>query len=344
MRYPKFLEKGATIGFIAPSFGCTTQPYKTGFENAKLTFEKMGYKIFEGENCSRSDGIGISSTPQSCGRELTESYTGDDCDVIISCGGGELMCEILPFIDFDKIKKAKPKWFLGYSDNTNFTFTSNILADTAAIYGPCAPSFGMKKWHKALQDTWDVMTGEKTGVHGFDTWESESLKSEENPLAEYNLTEKKKLVLMNGKEKADKINIKGRLIGGCLDTLLTLIGTGYDKVGEFIKKYRDDGIIWFLEACDLSVFQIRRGIWQMKNAGWFEGCTGFIFGRPFHFDEPEMGLDRHLAVTAHLEDMNLPVIMDADIGHLPPSMPIISGAVGEIEAKGNDIRIDYHLT
>ena len=32
MRYPKALKEGGTIGFIAPSFACTIEPYKTRFE------------------------------------------------------------------------------------------------------------------------------------------------------------------------------------------------------------------------------------------------------------------------------------------------------------------------
>ena len=31
MRYPDFLSEGGTIGFVAPSFGCATEPYKTTF-------------------------------------------------------------------------------------------------------------------------------------------------------------------------------------------------------------------------------------------------------------------------------------------------------------------------
>ena len=343
MRYPEFLRPGGTIGFAAPSYGCTIEPYKSGFEAAKKRFSKMGYKLFEGRNCSRSDGIGISSSPENCGGELTEMYAGDDCDVIISCGGGELMCEILPFVDFEKIKKAKPKWYLGYSDNTNFTFTSAVLTDTAAIYGPCAPTFGMRDWHKALEDTWGVLTGKSLKAEGYDKWEMESLKTPDNPLEPYNLTEEKRLVLRTGKDAAENVMMEGRMIGGCLDTLLTLIGTPYDKVKEFIQRYKDDGIIWFLEACDLSVYQIRRGLWQMKQAGWFEGVTGFLFGRPMHFDEPEGVLDRHLAVTSHLSDLDVPIIMDADLGHLPPAMPIISGAVGELKAFKDDISIEYVL-
>ena len=72
-------------------------------------------------------------------------------DAIISCGGGELMCEILRYVDFERIAQAKPKWFMGYSDNTNLTFLLTTLCDTAAIYGPCAASFGMKPWHAAIR-------------------------------------------------------------------------------------------------------------------------------------------------------------------------------------------------
>ena len=46
------------------------------------------------------------------------------------------MCEILEYVDWNKIKSAEPKWFMGYSDNTNFTFLLNTIADTARIYGP----------------------------------------------------------------------------------------------------------------------------------------------------------------------------------------------------------------
>ena len=33
MRYPEFLSEGGIIGFVAPSFGCATEPYITGFKN-----------------------------------------------------------------------------------------------------------------------------------------------------------------------------------------------------------------------------------------------------------------------------------------------------------------------
>lgn len=34
MRYPSFIEKGNTIGFVAPSFGCAGEPYYSAFQNS----------------------------------------------------------------------------------------------------------------------------------------------------------------------------------------------------------------------------------------------------------------------------------------------------------------------
>ena len=38
MRYPTFLPENGTIGFVAPSFGCTTEPYLTCFGRAQEVF------------------------------------------------------------------------------------------------------------------------------------------------------------------------------------------------------------------------------------------------------------------------------------------------------------------
>ncbi|MBQ2319750.1 MAG: LD-carboxypeptidase, partial [Lachnospiraceae bacterium] len=282
MRIPEFLKENGSIGFVAPSFGCNIEPYKSAFDNAQKKFTQMGYKMVVGPNCYEGSGIGISNTPEKCGDELNDFIINSKADVIISCGGGELMCETLDFVDFDSINKAKPIWYMGFSDNTNMTFLLPVLCDTAAIYAPCAPAFGMREWHQSVEDAFKILIGKKSTVNGYDKWEKESLKTEENPLEPYNLTEPRILKSFNC---GDEVSMEGRLIGGCLDCLSNLVGTRYDKVREFNNKYKEDGIIWFFEACDLNVMGIRRALWQLKSAGWFENLKGFMVGRPLCFGE-----------------------------------------------------------
>lgn len=386
MRYPKHLPQGGTIGFLAPSFGCNIEPYRTGFDHALEEWQKMGYHVLLGPNCYVGDGIGISSTPENCGREVMKMFLSGEADCLISCGGGELMCEILPYVDFERLAQAEPKWFMGYSDNTNLTYLLATLADTASVYGPCASSFGMEPWHEALWDAFGILAG-KSGVwmrgtmgktaaeahmsaagreagrkggeptaaggdcsqseephdavvRGYGQWEKESLKNPENPLAPYNLTEPLAIRTYVGREPAcGEVAFQGRLLGGCLDCLVNLPGTRFDRTREFVERYREDGIIWFLEACELNVFAIRRGLWQLEESGWFEHVKGFLIGRPEN-GEPMMGLDAYSAVLEVAGRKDVPVVMDVDLGHLPPMMPIVVGSMADVAVKGNDIRIE----
>ena len=336
MRYPAFIRDGAAIGFPAPSFGCSIEPYRSAFDHAQEVLTQKGYRTVCGPNAYAGDGIGISSSPENCGREVTEMFLSGDIDAVISCGGGELMCEILKYVDFPAIAKVEPKWFMGYSDNTNLTFLLTTLCDTAAVYGPCAPAFGMQPWHEAIEDAYRLLRGEKLENRGYSRYETESRKDEEHPLEPYACTEPREIVTcvpeggVLPKGRGEPVSFSGRLIGGCLDILVTLCGTRYDRVAAFTEKYRDDGFVWFLEACDLSPFAIRRAVWQLKNAGWFRNVKGFLIGRPWAGQQDAMGLDHIRAATDVLEELQVPILLDVDIGHLPPMIPLISGSLADV--------------
>lgn len=344
MRFPKNLRDGGTIGFLAPSFGCSTEPYQSSFDNARKVLAGKGYRLALGPNCYEGAGVGISNLPEKCGAEVMEMFASE-ADVLISCGGGELMCEILPHVDFDRLAGLPPKWFMGYSDNTNLTFLLATLADTASVYGPCGDTFGREPWHPALQDALGVLTGQVRTVRSYGTWEAESLRDEEHPLAPYHLTEPLAIRTFAGRREREAgelagnpLVFSGRLLGGCLDCLVTLVGTRFDRTRAFAEKYKEDGILWFLEACDLNVFSIRRAMWQMEQAGWFEGVKGFLIGRPRN-GAPMMNLDAHEAVLEVAGRYGVPVVMDVDLGHMPPMMPVIVGSLGTVSVSGNSMEL-----
>lgn len=380
MRYPEFLQQNGTIAFVAPSFGCATEPYKSGFLRAQEKWSAQGFHLELGPNCYVEQGVGISNAPDQCGAELTEYYCRETNDCIISCGGGELMCEILDYVDFDKIRKAAPKWYMGYSDNTNMTFLLTTLCDTASVYGPCASSYGMEPLHQSLEDAMLLLQGRKLTMQGYDMWEKESVKDEEQPYAPYNLTETTviKYILPDGRTNIESlsavtgssgaktagagypqqngaaanggtageafIDFSGRLLGGCVDCMVNLLGTKYDNVKAFTEKYKEDGILWFLEACDLNLMGIRRAMWQMEHAGWFKHCSGFLIGRPLNgMGVEEFGIDHYQAAYEMLRKYNVPVVMDVDIGHLSPMMPLISGAMARVVSDGQEYRVEMEL-
>ncbi len=333
MRQAPFLLKSDTIELVAPSFGVTTEPYLTRSNEAIKQLKKHGFKIKEGACVHLEEGVAASASAEKRGKEIMDAFKGE-ASLILSVGGGETMNEILPYIDFEEIKRLPPKWFMGFSDNTNLTFTLATLSDLVTIYGPCAPQFFMKKWRLSEFDAMRMLMSEKhfEGYPKYSITRQNPLK----PLWTYRLSQPK-IIVKNGYEEP----FKGILLGGCLDCLLNICGTRFDKVKEFIDKHKEEKIIWFLEACDLSPLSLRRGLFELKEAGWFSSASGFLLGRHLCRDYEQMGVNKYNAVTDMLSSFSKPILMDIDLGHISPSMPILTGAKATVSLLDGNIIIDY---
>ncbi len=351
MKIPKFIKPGDTIGLVAPSFGAGTEPYITRVDAAIKKFKARGYHVVCADSCYKNDGLGISTNPVDAAADLMHFYLDDKIDALISVGGGELMNETISCLDFERLGQADPKWYMGCSDNTNMIFPMASLYDVPGIYGPCAGGFG-KPWEATEDYAFALLEGTSLTVKGFDLFERPDCYDDiedVDPLAKYLLTEPKILhsFLPDGKKlvKADegqKINLSGKLMGGCLDILENLSGTRFDGTRRLVQKGEE--IIWVLEACDLSPMSIRRTVWHLRQQGWFDTACGFLIGRPLaSFEQNQMGVNAYNAVTDVIGDLNVPVIMDCDIGHIDPMLPLIIGSTADVAIMGNDLTIDMKL-
>lgn len=170
-------------------------------------------------------------------------------------------------------------------------------------------------------------------IEGKENREIVEIQKEENYLEEltktYELTEKVEWKNVTGEEK---IQIKGRSLGGCLDCIKGYIGTKYDKVSEYVERHKKEGLIWFLEVFEMSTPEVYRTLWQMKNAGYFKYCTGIVFGRPLFIRE-DYETNFNDTVKEALQDLEIPIICDADIGHVKPHLAIVNGAILEITSQ-----------
>lgn len=326
MIYPKFLTNNSTIGITAPSDGKTDKLDLIRLDNAYNKLKKIGYNIKE-TNSVRNSINGRSNNAKARALELEELYIDKDIDIIISASGGEFMMEILPYLNY-KIIKNNPKWFCGYSDNTILGFILPTKYDIASIYSDNISAFGMNKWHPSINNYLDILKGNIITQYSFNKYQS-TYQEYKTGLESYNLDSAVSWINLTGQKE---IKLEGRLIGGCLDVLLNLVGTKYDNVNKFINKYESDGIVWFLESCDLSSEQIIRGLWQLKEAGWFKYTKGFIFGRTVT-KKTYTNTSYEKAIKQSLVGLKVPIIIDADFGHTSPRMTIINGCYSIITSK-----------
>ena len=111
---------------------------------------------------------------------------------------------------------------------------------------------------------------------------------------------------------------------------------------SLIEKYKGDGIIWYFDNCELSMEDMVRTLWKFKDNGWFQYTTGIIFGRSAT-SYSNMGITLEDALNRVLGDLDLPIIIDADIGHVPPRMTIINGAYTMVYCKDGKGTLEFQL-
>jgi muramoyltetrapeptide carboxypeptidase len=101
----------------------------------------------------------------------------------------------------------------------------------------------------------------------------------------------------------------GTLYGGCLSILVSLIGTPFEP--------RTEGKLLFLEDVNAKPYQIDRMLWQLRQAGKFEGVRGIIFGEMLDCASPGASatlLDE--VILGVFEDFDGPIAIGLRSGHV----------------------------
>jgi len=335
MIYPEFLKEHDTIGVTAPSDGITDEVKLKRLDNAIKNFEDRSFIIKETPNV-RCSVKGRSSSSKERAEELERLYKDDNVKTIITSGGGDFLLEMLSELDFNVIKD-NPKWLQGYSDPTGLLFTITTNLDIATVYSDNFKTFGMEPWHKSLENNLEILKGNIIEQTSFSKYEED--KKLITGLEPFNLTKKVYWKNLNNEEV---INIKGRIIDGCLDLITELFGTRFDNTKAFLEKYKDDGIIWYFDVCELSSESLIRTLWKLKDNGYFKYTKGIIFGRSFIYNS-YYDISYEETIYESLKDLNIPIIINADIGHVSPRMTIINGAIATITSSKGKGKIKFTL-
>lgn len=335
MNYPEKLKIGDTIGICAPSDGISEPEKIEKLETAIKNLKQMGYKVIETESVRTSER-GRSTSSKKRAEEFMELWKNDEVKLILYAGGGDFLMEMLDELDFEEIKKYPSKWTQGFSDITTISFLLNTICDIPSVYCDAVKDYAMKPLYKNLEDSFKIMSGENIIQNSF---EKHADGKEDNENYTYNLTKETKWNNLKGEEE---ITIKGRALGGCLDCIDTIIGTKFDVVKDYIEKYKNDGILWFLECFEMNTPQFQRILWKMKNAGYFKNCSGIIFGRPFIMRE-DYGISVNQAILDVIGDLDIHIITEADIGHIPPQLAMVNGAIVKITSKDGKGIVETYL-
>ncbi len=331
--FPKSLKIGDTIGITALSSGKTDEEDSIILENATKKFNNEGFKVIETPNVRTNQKL-VSSSPKERSKEFFDLWLDSNVSYILSFGG-EFLMEVLPYIDAGKLMSVAPKWVQGYSDVSLFNFYLTTNYNIATIHSYSFSAYGKNEYDESTKLVYDfVMDSENMltksfiqNSYGMYASNSHSLPGAEVEIPKVTERVQYKNLMDVSTDMNQKVCFSGRLIGGCIDVLKVIVGTSFDNTKNFCKSM-DEGAIWYLENCEMSVADLKRALWQMKSAGWFENANGFIIGRTSS-KESIYDFTYEDALKDVLSKLNVPAIYDVDFGHTFPQWTLINGAMAE---------------
>ncbi|MCH6268026.1 S66 family peptidase [Neobacillus citreus] len=323
--YP-FLKKGATIGVTAPSSGVPVNLHDV-VKQACSRLEQKGFQTICGETVWTQDKA-KSALAITRAAELNAMLSDAEIDLILPPWGGELLAEILEYINFENIKN---KWVLGYSDTSALLLAITLKTGIATAHGTNLVDIRGEYWDETTAMWENVLSTPSGGSvlqHSSPLYQKEWQHDNPSPCV-FHLTEETRWKTTS----SSTVKISGRLLGGCVDIIRHLVGTPYGDVQSFRKQHiPGEPIIWYLENCELSTTDLRRSLVQMKLAGWFDNCSGLLFGR----SSANMPVENYTIEDVYLdlaEDLQIPIVYDIDCGHVPPQITFINGAFAEVEVE-----------
>ncbi|WP_132053043.1 S66 peptidase family protein [Pseudocnuella soli] len=272
---PPYLQKGDTIGLLAPA----------GF----MPFEKIhtcidvlgdwGYTVALGETVhSHSDNYFSSTDEERCA-DLQRMLDDDHIKAILCVRGGYGVSRIIDKLSFKKFKKA-PKWIIGYSDITVLHAHLYRKHKIASLHAPMAAAFNDEGF----------MSPYVASLRSALTGEASSFRCE--PLQ------------LNRTGEAE-----GNLVGGNLTLLAHLVGTASDLPTKNKILFIED-VGEYLYNIDRMLLQLKRSGKLKKLAGLVVG--GFTDVKD---TERPFGATAYEIIQDAVKEYDFPVCYNFPVSH-----------------------------
>jgi muramoyltetrapeptide carboxypeptidase len=298
---PAPLKPGAVIGIIAPAGQIRELE---GFQAGVQILGEMGFEARFPRELWAGQGY-LADSDLNRAEELNRMWADPQISALLCLRGGYGCLRMAGRIDLTQVRN-QPKFLIGFSDITVLHTHLFQQAGLVSLHGPTLSTLAttdkesLERFHQCLTSNWRVPLQIK-GVE----------------------------ILRGGDE------IKGRLVGGNLSTLLTLLATPFEP------DYT--GRILFLEDVGEPLYRIDRMLTQLWLAGRLQKPAGIILGdfsltREMETNEKvrhhEAIWDRVLQLTAAT---GIPVWGGFPFGHGPANLTLPHGAETIMDSRNGKL-------
>jgi len=296
MKFPALLKPGSRVGLVAPAGPLRDE---TDLERAVASVHGLEWEPVIGAHVLERDGY-LAGVDAHRIADLNRFAADESIDGIWCIRGGYGTMRVLDSIDFEAWQRH-PKALIGYSDITALHAAIGQRAALITFHGPTARGEMTPFSRASLQAA--VIDGCDSGGNAPDA-----------------------LTLQPGRAE-------GRLVGGNLALVTSLIGTRYEP--SF------DGAILVLEDVNESVYRLDRMFTQLRLSGSLDQLAGIALGQfsdipvePANETRPLLDLLYEVA-----DQCAVPCLADLPIGHTPDQWTIPLGATAELDADNKTLMV-----
>lgn len=266
-----YLKQGGVIGICSPSHIAQYWDY----QNTIDAIRSKGFQVREADNLYKNT-YGYAATPEERAADFNQLIADPEVELVLF-GGGEGANELLPYIDFEAIKK-NPKRICSYSDGT--WILNPVWAHTGleTYYGQAPHNF-LDMTDYDMRHFWDHLMQDEVEEHF--------------PISEW-------------KVQTEGV-AEGVLIGGYARNFALILGNKYfpldmnQKYVLFIEDHESFGGVDYISAMLTAVEQDK----------FMDNVTGVIFGNYSDTEHPELLWRLKRMGEAH----GIPVVYCDDFGH-----------------------------
>jgi muramoyltetrapeptide carboxypeptidase len=338
IRFPAPLRPGDRVAVTSPSSG-VPERNRERLDFAIETVRNRGYEVVVGECMDGASHVSAPAADRAA--ELTAMLTDPLVRAVVPPWGGETAIDLLPLLDFDGIASADPTWLVGFSDMSTLLTAITVATGMATLHGnnlmdtPYRVPDQLLTWLDiAALPAGATFTQSSPGRYRAADWDDWTASPR---VTEHAWNGTGTWTRLDGPGAVD---VTGRLIGGCIETIRHLAGTPYGDLARFDRDR--EGLIVYVEAGGDDAFSICRSLHGMRLAGFFEEVKAILVARTIAPDCDT--LSQHEAVLDALGALGVPIIADVECGHVPPYLPIVNGALGQLRCTADDRTLTQTLS
>ncbi|MFI5664307.1 LD-carboxypeptidase [Streptomyces sp. NPDC051684] len=302
LRRPERLAPGARVAVVAPSGPVPDEALQTGLDILRGWDLEPVVAPHVLDTHGEFDYLAGADADRAA--DLQRAWCDPDVDGVLCARGGYGAQRMVDLLDWDAMRAARPKVFVGYSDIT-------------ALHEAFAVRLGVSTLHGPMLATADFLKNPRAQEHLRATlFEPETVRV---------------ISAVGGVGGGGGVLVpgtaRGVTLGGCLSLLAADAGTAGARGAAL-------GGLLCLEDVGEEAYRVDRYLTQLLRGGLLDGVAGILLGSWSDCD-PLRGL-----LMDRLGGLGVPMVDDFGFGHCEGALTLPLGVAGALDAAAGTLTLD----